>query len=240
VHKNRSISIPSLRRLHMTNPQKSIFISDFDGTIISQDIAEKILCDTKGEKIMKELSYKINNGTIDIKYFMDEVCECISQNSENYLGWIDRLIEKYDIKFDHSFKQLVELCSQNSTEIYILSGGLKKIIEHILKKNNITFKTENIISHDFEHCNEKVKFKINPELCTKGKYIKTHFSGRYNIIFAGDGYSDYTAVKYCDNLFVKNNSILEEYCRQHIINNTIFSNFLDVQENLIEQNILIL
>jgi 2-hydroxy-3-keto-5-methylthiopentenyl-1-phosphate phosphatase len=87
----------------MMDKHKTIFVSDFDGTIVSHDIAEKILCDVKGNELMQELSYKINNGIIDITYFMNEVCECISQNSDNFEKYIDNIIKKYDVKFDNSF-----------------------------------------------------------------------------------------------------------------------------------------
>ena len=72
---------------------------------------------------MEELSYKINNGIIDITYFMNEVCECISQIDKNLGTYIDHIIEKYDIKFDDSLNKFVDLCTKNNIETYILSGG---------------------------------------------------------------------------------------------------------------------
>jgi HAD superfamily phosphoserine phosphatase-like hydrolase len=210
-----------------------IIISDFDGTIINCDMASKILEYIEGEEIVENLWTALANQEISINEFMNFVCYALELETEGCktsmpIDIIHNVIKKNDINIDQCIYTLIQLCKKKNYPFYILSGGFKKVITDMLK---IT--PDIVISHDFDIVDNHVKFACNQNIVPKGKFIEEHVLkyGR-KIIFIGDGYSDFSVIKYCDLLFTKCNSVLEIKCISGNIEHFSFDNFNDIVQKL--------
>ena len=216
---------------------KYIVISDFDGSIIPCDMSEKILEYVDCADIVETLTTSLSNQHITIAQYMNFVCYALGMEKDLYrcvdpIKIIHKVIEKYNVKVDSNFQELEKYCSDKKYPLYILSGGLKKIIKILLP----SFDHSHIFSHDFEVIDEHVKFMKNEKIVPKGKFIEEQILkyGR-KIIFIGDGTSDFTVVKFCHIVFAKRNSVLEMLCVRDKINYISFDDFSDINKYLSSQ-----
>ena len=218
---------------------ETIIISDFDGTITNTDLADKFIRYFEGEEVIKQLENALNNRRIDLIEFMSYICQCITHEMKNIkynhdvYKLVDILVKEYNIHVDQDIFTLRKLCQSKKIEFKILSGGFKKFILYILNQNVQPTEriTEDIlISHDFECLNnEYYKFKSNTEIIPKGKYIETKYPrDEYNVIFMGDGVSDFSVVQNCSLVFAKENSILAEKCLKEKISFIPFKTFDEI------------
>ena len=208
---------------------QTIIISDFDGTITSDDFAGKIL-EYSNETEFAKLIKSVDNGEITVTDYLKFICQMINTHNCNYNKLFDIIVKKYNITIDEKVYDLKMLCDQKNIQFYILSGGFKKAIKHLLHINN-----DIIISHDFEIINNEVLFVCNKGILPKGKYVQEHFpKDKFFIIFIGDGISDFSVIEHCNIIFTKKNSVLELRCQQKNIDHFSFSNFDDVIEKLLK------
>jgi 2-hydroxy-3-keto-5-methylthiopentenyl-1-phosphate phosphatase len=213
---------------------QTIIISDFDGTITSDDIAGKILENSGETEFTKSLITLVDNGDITVVDYLKFICCIINNYDCDYVGLLDTIIKKYNIKIDVHVYNLKALCDGKNIQFRILSGGFKKAITYLLRINK-----EIVISHDFEIVNNKVIFACNDEILPKGKYVRVHFpKDKFFVVFIGDGISDFSVVEYCSIVFAKKKSVLESKCIRDNIDYFPFNNFNDVIEKLSELKIL--
>lgn len=213
---------------------QTIIISDFDGTITSDDFAGKILENSKETNFVKLLITAVDNGDITVIDYLKFICCMINDYGCNYIELFDMIIKKYNITIDKLVYDLKSLCDEKNIPFRILSGGFKKAITYLLHVDK-----DIVISHDFEIVNNEVLFACNEEILPKGKYVQVHFpKDTFFIVFIGDGISDFSVVKHCNIVFAKKNSVLESKCLRDNIDHFSFDNFGDVIGKLSELRIL--
>jgi 2,3-diketo-5-methylthio-1-phosphopentane phosphatase len=206
-----------------------IIISDFDGTITNKDFLDVVIENATSHDEMIRINKQLSKGEITLRQFMEFACSVFRYDD------IDKLVEKFNIVFDYSFYDLYSLCKKHNIPLYILSGGLKKVITKFL--NGI--EQDIIYSHDIDL--ETNKFVMNENVNTKGKFVRNlrlKLGGDYEIVYIGDGTSDFPVVNDVNLLFVKEHSDLEEKCRNIGKTFISFKKISDVIECLINKNFI--
>lgn len=203
-----------------------IFI-DFDGTITTEDVGEKMFLtfgnpDKSREIIIRWLDDKINSVQS-----WRELCATVDEfNTAEFDDFLSK------IEIDPTFKGFVDYCHRNDFDIYILSDGLDYYIERILKReglshlprysNTLKFGENGELTPQFPHTDEECKKCAN---CKRNHIIENSGDSDYTV-YIGDGNSDVCPAQYCDFIFAKDS--LLQYCEENRISFTPYQYFDDV------------
>lgn len=192
----------------------SVILCDFDGTISTVDTLDYIIKIVYGEKFQKDLEQKFLNGE---KEDLREILSSISPKE-----MIDILERGVRNVIDESFRKFYEKCQilNPRVEFYIISSGFKQIITHFLPY----IREDHIFSNDFYS---------NDTYINKVEIIKNIMSAytRKKSVYIGDGISDFSVVvqSNVDELYVKKDSILHDFCKkERCAEFKIFENFDDI------------
>jgi 2,3-diketo-5-methylthio-1-phosphopentane phosphatase len=139
-------------------------------------------------------------------------------------------------KLDPYFSKFYALTKKKGFDVKIVSDGLDFYIEAILKKYKLTeieyysnlavFNGNNTVSIEFPEMNE---------LCGRCGTCKNNILNSYRllydqIIYIGDGYSDFCPTRYADLVFAK--KILFEKCERDGISCIPFKDFRQINKYL--------
>ena len=181
---------------------KFSLIIDFDSTIVGLEtlecLAEVVLSKNKNKnKILNKISNYTDlamNGQISFEKSLQERLKLMSVNK----SVINVLINEVIQKIDKSFLSNLNFFKKHISNIYIVSGGFKSIIEPVMNittdlkwkvyANDLIFnKDEKLIGVDLNNPLSKSKGKV--------KLLKS-LDLKNDIIVVGDGYTDYEIKKY--------------------------------------------
>lgn len=211
--------------------RERIIVSDFDGTITKTDTLAKFLEDYADPKWLD-----IENDWRDGKFGSQE---CLVRQFALVPNLTPVLIQDFldTIEIDEGFISFCKRAKSKNIPIVVLSDGLDYFINIILEKNGLNFlnvitnhayfggkyNTDFIIEfpNDSSHCNN------NAGTC-KCKTVKDLKKLYKEVIYIGDGASDFCVSKEATTLFAK--SGLAEYCRQNSINYTPYKTYKDIIE----------
>ncbi|KAI1007866.1 hypothetical protein K3495_g360 [Podosphaera aphanis] len=213
-----SSSMPALK----TNP-KAIFFTDFDGTITLRD-SNDFLTDNLGygQKLRRQANMDILDGKVS---FREAFQGMINSVKTPFDTCINLLLE--NVQLDPYFKEFHTFCTKENIPIVVLSGGMKPIIQALLKhlvgdtSNNIQIVSNDVaprdgkninqeggwqpVFHDDSHFGHDKSLEIKP-------YASLPDGQRPILFYAGDGVSDLSAAKETDLLFAKKGHDLVTYC----------------------------
>ena len=180
---------------------KFSLIIDFDSTIVGVEtlecLADIVLANNPNKKqlINKISNYTDHamNGEISFEKSLQERLKLLSVNK----SVIDQLIDKIIQKIDKSFLSNINFFKKYISNIYIVSGGFKSIIEPVMNittdlkwkvyANDLIFnKNEKLIGVDLNNPLSKSEGKV--------KLLKL-LNLKNDIIVVGDGYTDYELKK---------------------------------------------
>ena len=204
---------------------------DFDGTITTEDLLDIIILKHYGKEKKDKFDTDIKEGIIEHNKQLELIFNDMNYNLDEMISIIDNELTEV---IDPYFKLFYDKCNINNINLYIISGGIKKIITHYLSY----FNKENIYANDIDFSTFLNKFLPLSKTLNKSSIIKKVRSKNKKIIYVGDGLSDFDVIKYVDILYVKKNSILEEHCNNKNVSFKTFENFSDllsifnVQSNL--------
>ncbi len=176
-------------------------IFDFDGTLTKSK---------KGSNCWRKIWEFID----DIEYD-DTLYNQFVENKIDYKQWLDLIIKRYiekdvtdltlhdianSIKMIEDSFNVLKLLNQNDIKIFILSGGIKQIIENVLRRENVLQFITSIEAYDFlfDSKGKLTSCKTpNHNLENKCEYIelvkqKYDLSSK-EILFIGNGQNDQTA-----------------------------------------------
>lgn len=203
--------------------RRFLFISDFDGTMTSQDFFLQIMYRYEHDKVF----------STNWKSGFDLLADVFSSIN---LSEVELQNEIEHIPLDPYFVDAVNLVKNCGGDFLILSAGCKYYIEK--KLNLVGINNVDIIANDGVYKNGGIelirdrnhrfyseKFGIDKE-----KVVK-YFRNRYEIIaYAGDSFVDFDACKLCDLKFSKGR--LEKILNLFAIDHYNFKNFSDIVEIL--------
>lgn len=210
-----------------------IFVSDFDGTITKNDTLSKFLEDYADPKWLD-----IENDWRDGKFGSQE---CLVKQFALIPNMSAELVDNFldSMQIDEYFIPFANKLKNKGIPVVILSDGLDYFINKILEKNNLDF-INVITNHAYfddwgkfiiEFPNDSKHCSNNAGTC-KCKVIKNLKKRYKKVIYAGDGASDFCVSKEPDIVFAKSGLI--EYCKNNELQHTPFSNYKDINNNLLK------
>ena len=170
--------------------KKRIFLIDFDRTISNEDSTD-VLLETHNPEFKKDLRKRYKAGKVTIRQFIKEGLSSLNITKDEY---IKTLQEKVTI--DKSFKDFVK----SGLEFRIVSAGSKLNVQGSLLAYGIDLPNEKIISNDLKFDGNKITVE-NPFLdkekiygVDKKEAVEKFKKQGYEVIYVGDGPSDYRAM----------------------------------------------
>lgn len=210
----------------------SIF-SDFDGTIIRQDIGNELF---KHFGQFEPYYSSLKRGDMDISDYWQAVCKTLVFPSDELTApwsaeFFSRFVQQFDI--DQNFKTFHKFCQDNSIKLNVISDSFRNYIEPTLQvlgiedikiyANELRIDESGRVTPHFYGASESCEC-----MCAscKRNSVLAYTSPDDIIVYIGDGHSDLCAAEHSDIVFAKNE--LSAYLNERRIPHYNFSNFFDV------------
>ncbi len=200
-----------------------VFI-DFDGTISINDLTDEIF------KQNGDYDYHIKrflNKEITIFEYWNEFAKILPIELDSYL---EEFLRKQEI--DTYFETFVRYCVDNNIQVAIVTDNFDYIINYVWKYYNLP--EVKIFSNQLKLNNSwQSVFALANENCghhsavCKRNVIIDNTTEDDNIVYIGDGFSDYQASEVSDIIFAKNH--LAKYCAENRIPHHNWKTFFDVK-----------
>lgn len=218
--------------MNLAADDKIIVFSDFDGTISTRDVGNRLFHHFSNGKSEEAVArWKLNE--IDSR-------ECLLLEAASMRDITEvELFEYIDsFEIDRSFIYFVAYLNRKGIPLYLLSDGLDIYINRLLKKYeigglNVFANSARLVEGRFEF-----EFPYFDKSCggcanCKGYHIRNLRQSESKAVYIGDGKSDVCALDEADIVFAKD--YLADYCREHKIEFLPFNNFSAISEVLAEQ-----
>jgi 2-hydroxy-3-keto-5-methylthiopentenyl-1-phosphate phosphatase len=187
----------------MSPHKKVLIISDFDGTICTVDMGNEIL-NKFTDKNWDGIDRDYIKGKIGSRVAYKRISRILKGSREKMRDFV--LAKE---KLDPFFSQFYYLSKEKGIDVKIVSDGLDFYIQTILEKYGLGdieyFSNSAVFSNDGSLV---IEFPAMNELCGRCGTCKNHLLNSYRfkydeIIYIGDGYSDFCPSKYADLVFAK-------------------------------------
>lgn len=226
--------------------KKFIVLSDWDGTITTQD-SNDFVTDTFGmgrsDRVL--LNQRIRKGEDNFRDGFRKMIVSVNENGKEE-GKVTHTFEfcknavAENIKVDDTFKGFYEFCEMNDIPVVIVSSGMEPIIRAVLNKYLASLDGIQIISNEVKTYDDgswDIQYR-HPESGfghDKSKAIAPYrnMDPAPIVFFFGDGVSDLSAARGATCLFVKfkpnGENELMEYCIINKIKHRLFQSFEEAQ-----------
>ena len=204
--------------------KKRIFLIDFDRTISNEDSTE-VLLETHKTEFKKDLRKRYKAGKVTIRQFIKEGLSSLNITKDEY---IKTLQEKVTI--DESFKDFVK----SGLEFRIVSAGSRLNVQGSLLGYGIDLPDEKIISNDLKFDGNKITVEnlfLDKEKIygvDKKEAVEKFKKQGYEVIYVGDGPSDYRAMEVADFVLVRKGTRAVKFCSENGINFREFESFSEI------------
>ena len=204
--------------------KKRIFLIDFDRTISNEDSTD-ILLETHNPEFKKDLRRRYKAGKVTIRQFIKEGLSSLNITKDEY---IKTLQEKVTI--DESFKDFVK----SGLEFRIVSAGSRLNVQGSLLGYGIDLPDEKIISNDLKFDGNKITVEnlfLDKEKIygvDKKEAVEKFKKQGYEVIYVGDGPSDYRAMEVADFVLVRKGTRAVKFCSENGINFREFESFSEI------------
>lgn len=186
-------------------PERIVVLSDFDGTVVEIDTGAYVLTEfANGD--WQRLEHQFMNGEISFE-------ECLRSQFGMITHPKDEIVKKVEtVSIRPYFVDVVNYCHDNGIELKLVSGGLDFCIKHILERNKLevdvicprtTFTCEGL-KLEFPKLSDVKSFSF------KDDTVRSYRRGNYSVLYVGDGYADYYALKEANLRFVMKDSVSAE------------------------------
>ena len=204
--------------------KKRIFLIDFDRTISNEDSTD-VLLETHNPEFKKDLRKRYKAGKVTIRQFIKEGLSSLNITKDEY---IKTLQEKVTI--DKSFKDFVK----SGLEFRIVSAGSRLNVQGSLLGYGIDLPDEKVISNDLKFDGNKITVE-NPFLdkekiygVDKKEAVEKFKKQGYEVIYVGDGPSDYRAMEVADFVLARKGTRAVKFCSENGINFREFESFSEI------------
>ena len=204
--------------------KKRIFLIDFDRTISNEDSTD-VLLETHNPEFKKDLRKRYKAGKVTIRQFIKEGLSSLNITKDEY---IKTLQEKVTI--DESFKDFVK----SGLEFRIVSAGSRLNVQGSLLGYGIDLPDEKIISNDLKFDGNKITVEnlfLDKEKIygvDKKEAVEKFKKQGYEVIYVGDGPSDYRAMEVADFVLVRKETRAVKFCSENGINFREFESFSEI------------
>lgn len=207
---------------------KRAVLTDFDGTITVEDVAEVIL-EEYAPSTWRDIENLVRDRKIGTREGMARQFDLVRARKEELLGFVDRRV-----RIDETFPTFVDFCRREGILLEIVSEGLDFYVRHLLEKWGIDLPLRTNRTF-FEGGRVRIGYPWADGTCTLCGTCKLQrlFQLRvqgYRVAYVGDGSSDLCPAIEADRVFAK--SELESLCREEAIDFIPFERFSDVQRGI--------
>lgn len=211
--------------------KKILIITDFDGTACMVDLGNQVINKFATDSL-SDIERAYVKGKIGSRIAYERIAKRLKGSREKMLDHI-LAIEQ----LDPYFLEFCSLSRDKGIDIKIVSDGLDFYIEAVLAKYNLkeieyysnlaVFGTDSSFSIEFPGRND---------FCGRCGTCKSRILNSYRliydqIIYIGDGYSDFCPSRYADIVFAK--KILFQKCEQEGTPCVQFKNFSEINKYLV-------
>lgn len=216
--------------------KKFAFVSDFDGTLSSKDFYHIIIEKYMGNEGKEFYNEWKRTKKINVE-FLNKIFGSINLSEKEVY---DEIIQ---IPLDKYAKDFINRVRKNNGDFYIVSAGtsyyINILLEHLKIKEDVT-----VISMEGIYSNGGIKITPDPNSeffseifgLDKRKVIESIKRDYDYIIFAGDSEPDLEAAKIANLVYAR--SELAELLQKENISFTAFSDFSQIEKDLLEKGIL--
>lgn len=204
--------------------KKRIFLIDFDRTISNEDSTD-VLLETHNPEFKKDLRKRYKAGKVTIRQFIKEGLSSLNITKDEYIKTLQE-----EITIDESFKDFVK----SGLEFRIVSAGSRLNVQGSLLGYGIDLPNEKIISNNLKFDGNKITVE-NPFLdkekiygVDKKEAVEKFKKQGYEVIYIGDGPSDYRAMEVADFVLVRKGTRAVKFCRENGINFREFESFSEI------------
>lgn len=197
-----------------------LVICDFDGTITNFDTLDFVIEKHYGKTMKENFDNEVINGDIDHDNQLRKVLIDMKYDMKDILQILND--QKLEV-INHTFCDFYKKCIALNFDFYVLSSGFREIIEYYLPY----IPKDKIIANDFInfHSTTLKEHSVNKVL----EVNRLSINKQKEVIYIGDGISDFSVVNDITYLYVKKNSHLEKYCDiQKVDYYKLFTNFTEI------------
>jgi 2-hydroxy-3-keto-5-methylthiopentenyl-1-phosphate phosphatase len=186
--------------------ERIVLLSDFDGTVINIDTGAYVLTEfANGD--WEHLENQFRRGEISFEECLRDQFGMITQSKDEILEKVERVVS-----IRAYFGEVVKYCQDKGIEFKLVSGGLDFCIKHILKRNKLnvnticpkTTFTPDGLKLEFPEVSDGTSFSF------KDDTVRSYRRKNYSVLYVGDGYADYYALKEANLRFVMKGSVSAE------------------------------
>lgn len=212
--------------------QKIAILTDFDGTITSEDCQVKLL-DTLGRPDWRDVEKRIVDRGGKSRQYYPEIFEGLRASTEEARSFIVTRA-----KVDPGFATFIEFCEDTGIPLEITSDGLEFYLRPLLGEEIFTRLRVTYNQVDLDVRPPRFAFPFhNPEcgLCgaCKTARVNAYRDRGYFVIYVGDGVSDECPAERADEVWARRH--LSRWCASHGIAHHDFTGFADLQRELSER-----
>jgi HAD superfamily phosphoserine phosphatase-like hydrolase len=203
--------------------------SDFDGTIAHPDTLNFLAERFAGADFRHEIGHQIVSGQMSLRDAIQEEVGVIQGSLDEVVSFLNRHVE-----VDPSFPVFAGWCSRQRIPLTVLSGGMRQVIESLLRPLNLP--AVRILANEVKIENNRWRLEFLDSTDwghDKGAALREAKKAGLSTVFLGDGLSDRGAAVEADILFAK--AGLARFCQEEGIPFREFGSFSDVQAVLSQQ-----
>ena len=204
--------------------KKRIFLIDFDRTISNEDSTD-VLLETHNPEFKKDLRKRYKAGKVTIRQFIKEGLSSLNITKDEYIKTLQK-----KVTIDESFKDFVK----SGLKFRIVSAGSRLNVQGSLLGYGIDLPDEKVISNDLKFDGNKITVE-NPFLdkekiygVDKKEAVEKFKKQGYEVIYVGDGPSDYRAMEVADFVLVRKGTRAVKFCSENGINFREFESFSEI------------
>ena len=207
-----------------------IVVTDFDGTIAKKDLAEVILR-RFGRKGWEKYDDHTAERSMSIEECMKIQFEMIeARDQEELLEFI-----RSKCKFRAGFKKLHAKCNEKGIPLVIATAGIDFCIDYAFKLNRVKSPKTICASTKFTSDGIRVSFPAYFEKLKGFTNFKEALVAQYkrkgvNVVYIGDGQSDYWPALISDKVFAIRGSSLEGLLRKEKIAHEPMDTFVKAEK----------
>ncbi len=203
---------------------KTLVQCDFDGTITDKDVSF-ILLDTFADGDWRQLLREYQEGAISVGHFNTRAFAMVKADRQSLLEAI-----KGRVKVRAGFDKLLLYSRQKGFRLVIVSNGLDFYIKAILSDIGIEDIPVFAAETTFHPEGLQVRY-IGPDGRQlqdgfKEAYVSSFLRSSYQLIYVGNGPSDFSAATQCHYVFATGELLLR--CKKMNLNCKAFTDFHDI------------
>ena len=209
--------------------QETAFLTDFDGTITTQDTLVFLL-ERYGEPSWCDIETQMTSGRLTEREGLAREFALLNVSWEEAIGQILR-----EIEIAPGFAEFYSWIQSAGAPFLVISGGIDEICYALLEKhglNHLKIRANTIKVEDNRWIlqpSNRPRIRGLCNHCKSSSVIEVMNRG-YHVVFIGDGTTDRCPSTYADTVFAK--GALEDFTSSEGIKYTHFDDFFDISREL--------